>query len=124
MRLKAILYKHPWFFISSFSSLGIKHALEPLQADIGVSKARFRARIQPTRGGVRSPVISISSSRPVYYRVQTPTVGGNIFDSSYRRPFNTCTSIASRIVLTDKYFDRVKYTQYNSHLVHVIDVLL
>ena len=123
MRPKVILYEHPWFFISLFFGLGIKHTLKPLQADIGVGESRFGARIQPSRGGIRGPVISIDCSRPDYYRVQTPTVGGNIFDGSHHRPLNASTSIASRIVLTDKDFNRVKHTQHDPHLVHVINIL-
>jgi hypothetical protein len=41
--------------------LGIKHALEPLQANLGVGVPRFRERIVPSRGGERGPVASMGS---------------------------------------------------------------
>ena len=123
MRPEAVLYQHPWFLVSPFFGLGIKHTLEPLQADIGVGKSRFGARIEPSRGGIHSPVISMGRSRPHYHRFQAPTVGGNTFDSSYHRPLDAYTSIASRVILTYKDFDGVKHAQHNPHLIDIIDIL-
>lgn len=109
VRREAVLYQHPWFRVSPFFGLEVKHTLEPLQADIGVDKSRFGARIKSFRGGIRDSIISIDCSRPDYHRFQTPTIGGNTFDSSYRRPLNARTSVASRVILTDKDFDGVEH---------------
>ena len=43
--------------------------LEPLQADVGIGKSRFGTHIEPSRGRIHSPVVSIGR------RFQTPTVG-------------------------------------------------
>jgi len=59
VRPEAVAYQHPWFTISPFFGLGIKHTLEPLQADLGVGISSFGARIMPSRGGVRGPVGSM-----------------------------------------------------------------
>jgi hypothetical protein len=64
MRPETITNQHPWFLVSLSSSLGIKHALEPLQANLGVGIPRFGARIVPSRGGERSPVASMGGGWP------------------------------------------------------------
>jgi len=64
MRPEAVTNQYPGFLVSLFSRLGIKHALEPLQADLGVGVPRFGARIVPSRGGERGLVASMGSSRP------------------------------------------------------------
>jgi len=64
VRPKAVTNQHPWLLVSLSSSLGIKHALEPLQANLGVGVPRFRACIMPSRGGERGLVASIGSGWP------------------------------------------------------------
>jgi len=64
VRPETVTNQHPWLLVSLSSSLGIKHALKPLQADLGVGVPRFGARIMPSRGGERGPVASMGSSWP------------------------------------------------------------
>jgi hypothetical protein len=64
VRPKAVTNQYPGFLVSLFSRLGIKNALELLQADLRVSVPRFGARIVPSRGGERGPVASIGCSWP------------------------------------------------------------
>ena len=64
VRPEAVTNQHPWLLVSLFSSLGIKHALEPLQANLGVGVPRFGACIVPSRGRERGPVASMSSGWP------------------------------------------------------------
>ena len=54
VRPETVTNQHPGFLVSLSSRLGIKHALEPLQADCGVGVARFGQRIVPSRGGGRA----------------------------------------------------------------------
>ena len=62
-------------------------------------------------------------SWPDYHGFETPTVGGNTFDSSYHYPLHARTSIASRVILTNKDFNGVEHAQHDPRLVHVIDIL-
>jgi len=64
MRPETVTNQHPGFLVSLSSRLGIKHALEPLQANLGVSVPRFRDCIVPSRGRERGPVASMGSSWP------------------------------------------------------------
>ena len=61
---EAVTNQYPWFLVSLSFSLGIKHMLEPLQADLGVGISRFRARIVPSRGGECGLVASMGSGWP------------------------------------------------------------
>jgi hypothetical protein len=61
---ETVTNQHPWLLVSLSSSLGIKHALEPLQANLGVGVPRFGARIVPSRGGERGPFASMGSGWP------------------------------------------------------------
>jgi len=47
------VWKYPRFLISSLLGLEMKDTLEPLEADLGVS--RFGNRIVPSGGGERGP---------------------------------------------------------------------
>ena len=118
-----ILYQYRWFLISPFFGLGIKYTLKPLQANIGISESRFGVYIEPARSRIYNPITSMGHSRPDYHRVQTPTVGGNTFDSSYHRPLDARTSVALCVILTNKDFDRVEHAQHDPRFVHVIDIL-
>ena len=64
MRPKAVTNQHPWLLVSLSSSLGIKHALEPLQANLGVGVPRFGACIVLSRGRERGPVALMGSGWP------------------------------------------------------------
>jgi hypothetical protein len=48
------------FLVSPFFGLGVKHKLEPLQADLGVGVSTVGVRIMPSRSGVRAPVGSMA----------------------------------------------------------------
>jgi hypothetical protein len=61
MRPETITNQHPGFLVSLSSRLGIKHALEPLQANLGVGVPGFGAGIVLSRGGERGPVASMGS---------------------------------------------------------------
>lgn len=56
VRSKAIPHKHSRSVVSSLFSLGVKHKLEPLQADIRIREAGIGARIDPARRGIRGLV--------------------------------------------------------------------
>jgi hypothetical protein len=62
VRPETVTNQYPGFLVSLFSRLGIKHALEPLQANLGVGIPRFGARIVLSRGGERGLVALIGSS--------------------------------------------------------------
>jgi hypothetical protein len=64
VRPETVTNQHPGFLVSLSSRLGIKHTLEPLQADRGVGVPRFGQRIVPSRGGERGPVASMCSGWP------------------------------------------------------------
>jgi hypothetical protein len=61
VRPETVTNQHQGFLVSLSSRLGIKHALELLQADLGVGIPRFGAGIVPSRGGERGPVASMGS---------------------------------------------------------------
>jgi hypothetical protein len=61
VRPEAVTNQHPWLLVSLSSSLGIKYALKPLQANLGVSVPRFGVCIVLSRGRERSPVASMGS---------------------------------------------------------------
>jgi hypothetical protein len=67
---KAIAYQYPWFTVGQFSSLGIKHARKPLQADLRVIIPILGKTIVPSRGGISRSVASMGRSWPDYERVQ------------------------------------------------------
>jgi hypothetical protein len=67
VRPKAVTNQHLGLLVSLFSSLGIKHTLKPLQANLRVSVSRFRACIVLSRGRERSLVALIGSSWPNNY---------------------------------------------------------
>ncbi len=67
MRPKAITDQYPWSLVSLSFSLGIKHTLEPLQANLGVGISRFGARIVLSRGRECGPVASMGSGWPNYH---------------------------------------------------------
>jgi hypothetical protein len=90
--------------------LGIKHALEPLQADLGVGIPRFGAGIVPSRGGERGPVASMGSGWPDNHWSQRPTVCTYTLDGGNHCALDARASIVSRIVLTYKDLNRAKYT--------------
>ena len=69
MRPEAVTNQHPWLLVSLSSSLGIKHALEPLQADLGVGIPGFGARVVPSGGRERGPVASMGTGWPNNHRV-------------------------------------------------------
>ena len=100
MRPEAVTNQHPWLLVSLFSSLGIKHALEPLQANLGVGVPRFGACIVPSRGRERGPVASMSSGWPDDHWQQRLTICTYALDSGNHRAFDARASIVSRVVLT------------------------
>ena len=106
MRPEAVTNQHPWLLVSLFSSLGIKHALEPLQANLGVGVPRFGACIVPSRGRERGPVASMGIRWPDYHRVQIPTIATDAFDRSHGCALDSRTSIISLVILTSKDFHR------------------
>jgi len=64
VRPETVTNQHPGFLVSLSSCLGIKHALKPLQANLGVGIPRFGACIVPSRGRERGLVASMGSSWP------------------------------------------------------------
>jgi hypothetical protein len=64
VRPETVKNQHAGFLVRLSSRLGIKHALEPLQASLQVGVPRFRDCIVPSRGGERGPVASMGSSWP------------------------------------------------------------
>ena len=64
MRPEAVTNQYPWLLVSLSSRLGIKYALEPPQANLGVGVPRFGARIVLSRSRERSPVASVGSGGP------------------------------------------------------------
>jgi hypothetical protein len=64
VRPEAVTDQHPGLLVSLYSSLGIKHALEPLQANLGVRVPKIGACIVPSGGMERGLVASMGSSWP------------------------------------------------------------
>ena len=64
VRPKAVTNQHSWFLVSLSFGLGIKHTLDPLQANLRVRVSRFGARIVPSRGTERGPVASMGGGWP------------------------------------------------------------
>ena len=64
MRPEAVTNQHAGFLVSLFSRLGIKHALEPLQANLGVGVPRFGACVVLSKGRERGLVASVGSGWP------------------------------------------------------------
>lgn len=56
---EAVANQNAWLLMRPLFGLGIEHTFELLQADLGVGISRFRARIMPSRGGIRGPVASM-----------------------------------------------------------------
>jgi hypothetical protein len=61
---EAVANQHPWLSVSSLPGLRIKHAREPLQANLGVVVPFLRVRIVPPGRLVCGPVASMGRSRP------------------------------------------------------------
>ena len=120
---EAVANQCSWFLVSPFFGLGIKHTLEPLQADLGVGISRFGARIVPSRGGKRGPVASMGGGWPNNHGEQRPTVRRYALDRSHRRSLDSRASIFSPVILTYKDFDGAWHGQHHSSLIHVIDIL-
>ena len=64
MRPEAVTNQYPWLLVSTLFSLGIKHTLEPLEADLRVGVPGFGARIVPSRGRERGLVASMGAGWP------------------------------------------------------------
>lgn len=59
---EAVVDQYPWLLVSLFSSLGVEHVFELLQANLRVSIPRDGTRIVLPRGRKHSLVTSISNS--------------------------------------------------------------
>jgi len=89
VRPEAVTYQHSWFLISPCLCLEVKYLFHPLQADIRVIIARFRASIDPSRSRVRRPVASMGGGWPDDHWVQRLTACRYTLDRSHRRPLDT-----------------------------------
>jgi hypothetical protein len=101
---KAVTNKDSWLLIRSVFCLGVKHTFNPLQANLRVGISRLGTREMPSGGRVRRPCAPMGCSWPDDYRKERPTVCRDTLDRSYHCPFDTYSSVSSRVVLTYKDF--------------------
>lgn len=70
MRAKAIGDQHSRLALRSLPGLRVEYSYEPLEAYLGTSIPRLRARVMPTRYVVRRPVTLVSARWPDYHRLK------------------------------------------------------
>ena len=119
---EAVINEYPWFLISLDFGLGVKHTLNPLQADLEVSISRLGAHIMLSRSGKCGLLTSMGCGWPNNHGKKRPTIGRNAFDRSHHFPFNTRASVRPRVVLTYQDLHRAKHAQYDTSFIHIVDI--
>ena len=61
MRAKAVADQHSQLAVHSLPSPRMKHTFKPLEAYLGISVPKFRARVMPTRCVIRRLVTPVGS---------------------------------------------------------------
>jgi hypothetical protein len=74
VRPEPITNQNPWLVMRLRFGLGIEYTFEPFQADLRVCVSGFKARIMPTRGGLRGPIASMGCGWPYNHWKERPTV--------------------------------------------------
>jgi hypothetical protein len=74
----------------------------------------------PPGGLVCGPVASMGRSRPEIKRHQGPNISTYALNSAHHGPLNAGTSVVLLVFFTYQDLDRVKQTQHDSRLIHVI----
>jgi hypothetical protein len=95
VRPEAVINQSPRLLIRPLFRLGIKHELDPVQADLGIGISRLGACKMPSRGRVRGPCASMGCRWRDDQWIERPTVSRNALDRGHHCPLNTCVSISS-----------------------------